>query len=92
MDSILNAQLASAATLALNGDWHQAHIIAQESNDAVACWIHAVLHKIEGDEGNSRYWYARSGTHRYEDYADPNAELRAIARLLDGSMGKTSHS
>lgn len=91
MDSTLNAQLASAVTLALNSDWHGAHIIAQESNDPVACWIHAVLHKIEGDEGNSRYWYARSGTRHYEDYADPDAELRAIAQLLEGSIDKNRH-
>ncbi len=81
MNTKLNSQLASAVTLALNGDWHQAHIIAQESNDSMACWIHAVLHKIEGDEGNSRYWYARTDAN-YEDYTDPNEELRAIAQLL----------
>lgn len=82
MDSKLNSQLASAVNLALNGDWHQAHIIAQESNDPMACWIHAVLHKIEGDESNSRYWYARTDAN-YEDYADASVELRAIAQLLD---------
>lgn len=91
MDSILNAQLASAAKLALNGDWQQAHLIAQESNDPVACWIHAVLHKIEGDEGNSRYWYARSGSNHYEDYADSNSELKAILHLLNTSIGKNHH-
>ncbi len=81
MDSKLNSQLASAITLALNGNWHQAHIIAQKFNDPMACWIHAVLHKIEGDEGNSRYWYARTQTN-YEDYPDANTELKAIALLL----------
>jgi hypothetical protein len=83
MDSTLKSQLASAVTLALNGDWHQAHIIAQESNDPVACWIHAALHKIEGDEGNSRYWYARTNGHHYEDHVEPKAELEAIALHLD---------
>jgi hypothetical protein len=82
MNSTLNSQLASAVTLALNGDWHQAHIIAQEFNDPIACWIHAVLHKIEGDESNSRYWYARAKAD-YEDYSDANVELRAIAKLLN---------
>ncbi len=81
MNKTLNSQLSMAVTFALNGDWQQAHIIAQESNDATACWIHAVLHKIEGDESNSRYWYARSNTH-YEDYADANTELKAIALSL----------
>ncbi|HLD09396.1 MAG TPA: hypothetical protein VJB68_05065 [Methylophilaceae bacterium] len=82
MNTKLNSQLIDAINLALNGDWHQAHIIAQESSAPMACWIHAVLHKIEGDEGNSRYWYARAHAN-YEDYADPNEELKAIAQLLD---------
>lgn len=82
MNKTLNLQLTSAVTFASNGDWHQAHKIAQESNDPMACWIHAVLHKIEGDESNSRYWYARTDAN-YEDYKDAKAELRAIAQLLD---------
>jgi hypothetical protein len=91
MDYTLNSQLLVAVNHAINDEWQQSHLIAQESNDPIACWIHAVLHKIEGDEGNSRYWYARSGTHHHEDYADPDAELRAIARLLDGSIGNNQH-
>lgn len=81
MNTKLNAQLIKAVNFALDDDWHQAHIIAQESNDPMACWIHAVLHKIEGDESNSRYWYARSDAN-YEDYADANTELKAIALSL----------
>jgi hypothetical protein len=41
-----------------------------------------VLHKIEGDAGNSRYWYGRSGGRRYEDFADPRAELEAVRAFL----------
>jgi hypothetical protein len=81
MNAKLNEKLIKATDLALSGNWQQAHIIAQESNDAMACWIHAVLHKIEGDESNSRYWYARSNAN-YEDYADANTELKAIALSL----------
>jgi hypothetical protein len=40
-----------------------------------------VLHKIEGDEGNSRYWYRRTA-HAYEAYANPRAELQAIRAAL----------
>jgi hypothetical protein len=40
----------------------RAHKIVQaDEADATSCWIHAVLHKIEGDIGNSRYWYRRAG-------------------------------
>lgn len=71
-------QYKTAVAAALAGEWDKAHVIVQEYGDQTACWIHAVLHKIEGDAGNSRYWYART-QRRYEDYADPKAELKAIA-------------
>jgi hypothetical protein len=74
-------EMAHAVQLALNDDWDAAHQIVQDLNHAKACWIHAVLHKIEGDVGNSRYWYARCD-HEYEDYPDPKEELKVIATLL----------
>ena len=74
--------LTRAVELALAGDWDAAHKIVQEDEqDATSCWIHAVLHKIEGDAGNSRYWYARTGQ-SYEAYPDPKAELAAIKAVL----------
>jgi hypothetical protein len=79
----LRHALLQAADLALGNDWEGAHAIVQKhEDDATACWIHAVLHKIEGDESNSRYWYRRSGGHAYEAYADPRAELSAIKAAL----------
>jgi hypothetical protein len=79
----LNDELLTAIDAALAGDWDQSHRIAQEFNDTTACWLHAVLHKIEGDEWNSRYWYARTQrAAQYEDYADPRAELEAIRKTL----------
>ncbi len=75
-------ELTRAVDLALAGDWGGAHKIAQEDeDDANSCWIHAVLHKIEGDAGNARYWYRRAGQ-AYEAYTDPNAELAAIKAVL----------
>ena len=73
--------LISAVTFALNGEWDQAHLIVQELDDPIAAWIHAVLHKIEGDKSNSRYWYARAKKN-YEDFADPSEELRVIGKQL----------
>jgi len=78
----MSVDLKKAVTAALKGDWTTAHEIAQVSDEQTACWIHAVLHKIEGDEGNSRYWYSRAGK-RYEDFADSTDELKAIAELLE---------
>ncbi len=75
-------RLLDAIEAALSGEWHRAHeIVQQDDTDPGACWIHAVLHKIEGDAWNSRYWYARSA-HRYEDYTDYRAELAAIRDWL----------
>jgi hypothetical protein len=74
--------LIRAIDLAISGDWHGAHYIVQEhEDDATACWIHAVLHKIEGDEGNSRYWYQRT-VQAYDSYTDPRSELEAIKAAL----------
>ena len=74
--------LIRAVELALAGDWQAAHrIVQQDEADATCCWIHAVLHKIEGDAANARYWYRRAGQ-SYEAYADARAELAAIKAAL----------
>lgn len=46
------------------GDWEQAHRIVQEMDDADAAWIHAYLHRKEGDIANADYWYRRAGRKR----------------------------
>jgi len=74
--------LKASVAFALNGDWQRAHQIAQDAGHPLAHWIHAVLHKIEVDEWNSRYWYRRT-KRQYEDYADPDVELHAIRQQLE---------
>lgn len=78
----MNHKLCEAVEMALRGEWDAAHSVVQESeNDPAAAWIHAVLHKIEGDLGNSRYWYTRAG--RLDRVSDePSTELLAIKREL----------
>jgi hypothetical protein len=77
-----NADIAEAVDLALAGDWDGAHAIVQEDEDnRFSCWVHAVLHKIEGDAPNARYWYRLAGQF-YEAYADPRSELEAIKAAL----------
>ncbi|HSI37964.1 MAG TPA: hypothetical protein VK946_02720 [Methylotenera sp.] len=77
--------LTIAVEAALKGDWDTSHNIAQDYSDTTANWLHAVLHKIEGDEWNSRYWYARAAGRKYEDYLDSVEELNAILKHLDAS-------
>lgn len=43
------------------GDWHKAHQIVQDMNDDLAAWVHAYLHRREGDQGNAAYWYRMAG-------------------------------
>ena len=55
---------ASAEVLALwhdaRGDWHQAHVVVQDLETRAAAWVHAYLHRKEGDASNARYWYDRA--------------------------------
>jgi hypothetical protein len=79
---ISRTDLAKACELALAGDWEGAHTLVQsDEDDKASCWIHAVLHKIEGDVSNARYWYREAGQ-SYEAYAEPKAELAAIKAIL----------
>lgn len=53
-----------ALWLEARGDWDGAHVAAQragDAGDAAGDWVHAYLHRVEGDEGNAGYWYARAG-------------------------------
>ncbi len=43
------------------GDWSKAHECAQAQDDKVGAWVHAYLHRKEGDQSNAGYWYRRAG-------------------------------
>jgi hypothetical protein len=43
------------------GDWKRAHESAQQDESKDGCWVHAYLHRKEGDHGNAAYWYSRAG-------------------------------
>jgi hypothetical protein len=76
------AELKVAVQAALDGDWEAAHNISQDYKDTTANWLHAVLHKIEGDEWNSKYWYAKTAGKRFEDFSDARDELLEMQRYL----------
>lgn len=46
------------------GDWEKSHNIAQDIDSKDASWIHAYLHRKEGDDWNADYWYRRAGAKR----------------------------
>jgi hypothetical protein len=69
--SEFNATLAAdtppAVSLALvalwhdaKGDWDKAHGTAQDIDDATGAWVHAYLHRKEGDAANAAYWYRKA--------------------------------
>ena len=77
-----NNDLLQAVELALAGKWDAAHQIVQPYEyDATAAWLHAVLHKLERDLGNARYWYRRANRMDHVE-AEPRAELAAIQAEL----------
>ena len=77
-----NSKYLLAINCALNHKWDDAHHIVQDINTDIAQLIHAILHKIEGDDSNSRYWYSRSGLGEFDPAFDPIIELREIKKKL----------
>ena len=65
---------------ASRNEWDAAHRIVQAEKDADSAWVHAFLHRLEGDLGNARYWYRRSG--RAEPEQPPAQERSAIIAAL----------
>ena len=62
------------------GDWDEAHRVAQDVDDADGAWVHAYLHRKEGDNGNAGYWYRRAG--RPPSQGTLQEEWMAIAAAL----------
>jgi len=52
--------LLQALWHAARGEWDTAHTIAQDVDDKRGAWVHAYLHRQEGDLGNAAYWYSRA--------------------------------
>ena len=70
--------LAVAVALLETGDWQAAHAIVQEDEEsALACWAHGIVHLIEGDTANARYWYKKAGRPFGQDVPKEIAALSA---------------
>jgi hypothetical protein len=53
--------LRRAADLLAHGDWQAAHAIVQDDPSPLAAWMHGIVHLLEGDTSNARYWYGQAG-------------------------------
>lgn len=62
------------------GNWDAAHRCVQDDESASAAWVHAYLHRKEGDAANAGYWYARAGKPRFDGGLE--REWEEIAREL----------
>jgi hypothetical protein len=69
------APLARAVELLGAGDWQQAHEIVQKEESALAAWLHGIVHTLEGDLDNARYWYRKAE----RVFPGPDAVEREIA-------------
>ena len=65
---------------AAKGDWDKAHKIVQDDEGREAAWVHAYLHRVEGDLPNARYWYSTAGKPVAQGAIDD--EWSAIATTL----------
>ena len=75
--------LARAADLLDAGDWQQAHEIVQKESSVLAAWLHGIVHTIEGDLDNARYWYGRA-KRTFPGAEAVTEEIGAARRALTG--------
>ena len=61
-------------------DWHKSHKLIDTESDKDCAWVHAYLHRKEGDLNNARYWYRRSG--KSESSLSLTEERQQITRTL----------
>ena len=79
----LDAPLA-ALWWAAKGCWDEAHKIVQDEQTADSAWVHAYLHRVEGDPGNAGYWYRRAHKPVATGSLDTEWEAIVLALLQDG--------
>jgi hypothetical protein len=78
----LTLDLRKAVQLLESGDWQAAHAIVQEDEDSrLFCWAHGIVHIMEGDLPNARYWYAQA-KRAFPKKPDAAAEIGALQAEL----------
>jgi hypothetical protein len=76
------AALLQAVEHLRQGDWQAAHAIVQkDERSPLACWLHGIVHLMEGDAANARYWY-RLADRPFPAGADVAAEIAAARKEL----------
>jgi hypothetical protein len=70
------------------GDWNMAHDVISKSEDKNAAWVHAYLHRKEGDVGNADYWYRQAGKKRPDQPLEKEWEELVISFLNISSFAR----
>lgn len=76
------SELQRAVALLEGGDWQAAHEIVQRDEDSrLSCWAHGIVHLIEGDRSNARYWY-RQAKRPFPNEPSAQKEIAALRKEL----------
>ena len=75
-----------ALWLARKDRWDASHDVAQDISSSDGSWIHAYLHRVEGDLGNARYWYSRAGKPAKGGGESLDDEWREISKAILGNL------
>ena len=79
---MIKKDLRQAVALLAVGDWQAAHLIVQEDEESrLSCWAHGIVHLMEGDVPNARYWYRVAGRVLRKDVSI-EAEIAALRDTL----------
>ncbi len=73
-----------ALSLVAAGNWQAAHDLVEDDPSPEAAWVHAHLHRVEGDLGNAGYWYRRAG--KPQATISLEEERRAIEKALGAAL------
>jgi len=76
-------ELSKALGLLRKGDWQAAHLIVQKDEESpLACWAHGIVHLMEGDTSNARYWYRQAKREFPRSPSIPD-EIAALGAALE---------
>ncbi len=67
------------------GDWEKAHTLVQDVTSKEAAWVHAYLHRKEGDIANAGYWYRRAGKPEFKGTLEQEWEVM-VKELLEKAL------
>ena len=82
-----SASLRRAAELLAAEDWESAHVIVQDDPSPLAAWMHGIVHLLEGDASNARYWYGQA-RRAFPAADDVRAEIEAVRAAAAGAVSR----